>query len=257
MKVKLQQLFIMVKYLLIILLFVSASVNAQRINYGTLPTIDSISPTDYFPGLRAPNSQFKSTYNDLISLMRDSITTGSVLWGDITGDLIDQTDLLSALDLKLNISDTAAMMKRDTSSVYLLADFSTSSTTAVSTGLAFQIAANAVYTVIISGTASKATTTSGMKLAIGAPTGCTIKGQQQHGTSSLSTAMQNGLITAINTLGTTFATGAGVEVPFRIEATITNGSTAGVISLDVATVTSNAATIYAGTRMVWHKAKGL
>lgn len=221
-----------------------------------------------------------------------AITGGSSTpeWGTITGDLDAQTDLNAALLakkdvadsgrgvsqyvtgatlnkvrdslqgnilLKLNISDTAAMMKRDTSSVYLLSDFSTSSVTAVSTGLNFQIAANAVYTVIISGTASKATTTSGMKLAIGAPTGCTIKGQQQHGTSSLSTAMQNGLITAINTLGTTFATGAGVEVPFRIEATITNGSTAGVISLDVATVTSNAATIYAGTRMVWHKAKGL
>lgn len=37
-------------------------------------------------------------------------TGGSVAWGSITGTLSDQTDLQSALNLKLNISDTASML---------------------------------------------------------------------------------------------------------------------------------------------------
>ena len=89
-----------------------------------------------------------------------------------------------------------------------------------------------------------------------APTqyGTTIKGQQQQGGAAGSTAMINSFITAINTLGSTFATGVGVEVPFRIEATLTTSSTAGNILLRFATVTSNTATIYAGSRMVWNVA---
>ncbi len=134
------------KYFFSILLFISSSVGAQRINYGLIPTGDSISPTDYFPALRAPNSQYKATYNDLISLIRDSIAgatidtsnkwvnriqrtpgkdsiiffigstryaikdsvggSSSVLWGSITGDLIDQTDLLAELNIKKDVADS-------------------------------------------------------------------------------------------------------------------------------------------------------
>ena len=136
----------------------------------------------------------------------------------------------------------------------LTSDANTSNTTATDTNLTFAAAANTTYTIIISGTASKASTTTGLKLEIGAPTGTTIKGQQQQGGAAGSTAMTNSFITAINTLGSTFATGAGVEVPFRIEATITTSSTAGNILLRFATVTSNTATIYAGSRMVWNVA---
>jgi hypothetical protein len=245
------------KYILIIFLFVCGSVSAQRINYGILPTIDSISATDYFPALRAPNSQYKATYQALIDLMQDSITGGGATWGTITGDLDTQADLYTALNLKLPISDTAAMMKRDTTSCYLLADTTTTSTTAVGTGLKFQIAANERYVVEVNGTASKATSNTGLKLAIGAPTSCTIKGYAQQGAAALSTAMTNSLITAINTLGNTFATGIGVEVPFRLVFTVTNGANAGVIELQFATVTSNTATIFAGTNMRWQRTKGL
>lgn len=147
--------------------------------------------------------------------------------------------------------------KMDTLSMgvsHLAADFTTSSTTAVNTGLSFYAAANTSYKITIVGTASKATSSSGMKLAIGAPSGCTVKGFAQQGGSTLSSALTNSLITAINTLGSTFATGTGVEVVFRIEATVNNGSTAGLVTLDAATVTSNVATIYAqGTSMQWHK----
>jgi len=169
----------------------------------------------------------------------------------------DTASLSNRINLKLNISDTAAMMKRDTTSAYLILDATTSSTTAVGTGLRFQIGANQTFIVMIDGTASKATTNTGLKLAIGAPTSCTIKGYAQLGAASASTAMTNSLITAINTLGNTFATGIGVEVPFRLVFTVTNGANAGTIELQFATVTSNTATIFAGTNMRWQRTKGL
>lgn len=136
----------------------------------------------------------------------------------------------------------------------LTSDANTTSVTAVDTNLSFAAAANTTYILTITGTASKATTTTGLKLEIGCPTATTIKGQQQQGAAAGSTAMTNSFITAINTLGSTFATGTGVEVPFRIEATVTTSSTPGNILLRFATVTSNTATIYAGTRMSWQVA---
>jgi len=189
---------------------------------------------------------------------------GSVKWGSITGGLEDQTDLVTALGAKLDESDTASLSDRinlkadkaDTvrnGSATLAADFTTSSTTAVSTNLTFAIGAYETYVVSIFGTASKATSTSGMKLAIAAPSGCTIKGLAQQGGGTLSTALTNSLITAINTLGSTFATGNGVEVGFRWEFRVINGATPGNITLQGATVTSNTATIYAGSSMIWHK----
>lgn len=189
---------------------------------------------------------------------------GSVAWGSITGGLEDQTDLVTALAAKLDESDTASlsdrinlkMDKADTvrnGAATLAADFTTSSTTAVSTNLTFAIGAYESYVVSVFGTASKATSTSGMKLAIAAPSGCTIKGLAQQGGGTLSTALTNSLITAINTLGSTFATGNGVEVGFRWEFRVINGATPGNITLQGATVTSNTATIYAGSSMIWHK----
>lgn len=184
-------------------------------------------------------------------------SSGTVSWGDIVGDIDTQSDLFTALNLKLNIADTASMMKRDTTSAYLLSNFNTSNTTATNTGLKFQIAANEIYRITITGTVSKATSTTGLKIAIGAPTGCTIKAINQVGATTLAAAMANTLITAVNTLGATFSAGAGVEVPFRVEGVVTNGANAGVIELQVATVTSNAATVYAGTSMTWQRTKGL
>jgi len=139
-------------------------------------------------------------------------------------------------------------------SEFLASDFTTSSTTAVSTNLSFAIAANEAYVVTITGTASKATTNTGLKLAIGAPTGCTISGEQYGSLATLAAFQTPSLITAINTLGTTFATGIGIQVTFRLEFRVINGSTAGNITLQCATVTSNVATIYAGTRMTYTKA---
>jgi hypothetical protein len=127
----------------------------------------------------------------------------------------------------------------------LASNFNTSSTTAVDTPLSVAIAANEKLDIIIVGTVSKATTTTGVRVGISAPAGATIAGFQQSGAASLNTAMTNSLLTAINTLGTTFATGAGVEVPFRMEFAVDNSSTAGNITLQIATVTSNAVTLFA------------
>jgi len=141
--------------------------------------------------------------------------------------------------------------------VFLTSNFTTSSTTAVSTNLSFAIAPNEKYYVTIEGTASKATSSTGLKLAVGAPTGCTVVGEAYLGGATLAATQVPSLISAINTLGTTFATGTGVQVTFRETFLVQNSTTAGTITLQAATVTSNVATIYAGTRMFYTKATGL
>jgi len=133
----------------------------------------------------------------------------------------------------------------------LASNFTTTSTTGASTNLTFDIASNEIYRVRIAGTASKATSNTGLRLAISAPTGCTIKGVQYGGGATLAAPLVPSLITAINTLGTTFATGIGVEVGFVLEFVVRNSSTAGSITLQCATVTSNTATIFANTMMSW------
>ena len=154
-------------------------------------------------------------------------------------------------------SDTASMLSNYVRNVptiaYLGSDFTTTSTTAVSTNLSIAVAANTAYRIMISGSASKATSSTGMKISISAPTGTTIKATASLGSNAISTIV-NSFITAINTLGSTFATGVGVEVPFRVEGILVTGSTAGNIVLQGATVTSNTATIYANTLMTLTKA---
>lgn len=174
-----------------------------------------------------------------------------------------KTSVVNAADaLKVNISDTASMLskyvRKDTACLYLISDVSTSNTTATNTNLTYPIAANETYRIMIAGTCSKATTTTGMKIAIAGPTGSSIKSVIQGGQALMVTAPQGQLYSSINSLcNNVFATGAGVEVPFRLEGVITNGANAGSITLQFATVTSNAATIYSGTVMQLIKAKGL
>ena len=174
----------------------------------------------------------------------------------------DTSSLSNRINLKVNYTDTASMLtnyvRKDTACFHLTSDVSTSNTTATNTNLTFTIGANETYRIMVAGTCSKATTTTGMKIAIGAPTGCSIKSVIQGGQALVATAPQGQILSAVNTLSTNaFATGAGVEVPFRLEGVITNGANAGSITLQFATVTSNTATIYAGTVMQLIKSKGL
>ena len=99
-----------------------------------------------------------------------------------------------------------------------------------------------------------ASSATGLKFAIGAPTGCVVKGFQLGGGATLAAALVPSLITAINTLGTTLATGTGIQVAFALNFRVVNSSTAGNITIQVATVTSNTLTIYAGTKMIYNKA---
>ena len=143
----------------------------------------------------------------------------------------------------------------DTTTFYLLSDFTTSSTSATNTNLTFNLGANEVRRIMINGTCSKVGTT-GLKLAIGAPTGATIKATQNSSSNAINTSAIS-VISAINSLGGTINTVTGVEMPFRIEGVITNGANAGAVTLQVATVTSGAVTIYAGTILSVGKVKGL
>jgi len=171
----------------------------------------------------------------------------------------DTASLSNRINLKLNISDTAAMLANYVQSVptiaYLGSDFTTSSTTAVSTNLSIAVAANTAYRIMINGSASKATSATGLKVSISAPAGTTIKANFSYGANALNT-IQNAFITAINTLypSTGFSTAVATEVPFRIEGILVTSSTPGNVILQGATVTSNTATIYASTLMTLTKA---
>jgi hypothetical protein len=179
-----------------------------------------------------------------------------------TANMLTNYAKTSAVNLKLNISDTTTMLskyaRKDTACLYLIADANTSNLTATNTNLTYAVGANETYRIMIAGTCSKATTPTGMKIAIGAPTGATLKSVIQGGQALVATAPQGQILSSINTLcANPFATGVGVEVPFRLEGVITTGANAGSITLQFASFTSNTATIYAGTVMQLIKAKGL
>lgn len=147
---------------------------------------------------------------------------------------------------------TALNLKQTGGTMSLTSDFNTSSTTAVSTNLTFSIAANETWGVTITGTCSKATSSTGLKLAIGAPVGCTVNGFVDS-RSNVITTNQTYILNAINTLGTALSTAIALVVPFIIQITVVNSTTPGSITLQVATVTSNIATIYNGTKMTYSK----
>lgn len=212
------------------------------------------------------NNQLVSTVNGVASTALTAALTGDVtgnmgetIVSKINGSPLGTTTGATAGQvLSWNGSEWApTSIEQTIGAARLTSNFTTSSTSATSTNLRFAIDANDSYYVTIEGSVSKASSTSGMKLAIAAPAGCAIIGEAYLGGSSLSTAPTPSLITAINTLGSTFATGNGVRVTFRMTFLVTNSSTAGYITLQAATVSSNTVTIYAGSRMSWIKAIGL
>ena len=147
---------------------------------------------------------------------------------------------------------TTAFVRAETLlSKCLTSNFTSSSVTAVSTNLTFAIAANEVFDVDVYGTCSKASSATGLKFAVGAPTGCTVAGFQLGGAATLAASLVPSLITAINTLGTALATGTGIQVAFELHFRVVNSSTAGSITIQCASVTSNTLTIYAGSKMNW------
>lgn len=134
----------------------------------------------------------------------------------------------------------------------LASNFTTSSTTGANTNLTFAIASQESWDVTIVGTAQKATSGTGLKLGISIPSGCTLKGWAELGGTAFATALTISSMTS-GALGSTFSTSIGVEVPFRLQFSVRNSTTAGSITLQGATVTSNVATIFAGTSMRYVK----
>jgi hypothetical protein len=152
------------------------------------------------------------------------------------------------------LATTAFVMQESPYTKVLTSDFTTSSLTAVSTNLTFAIGANEVWVVDFYGMYSKATSATGLKLAVGAPTGCTVAGFQKGGGATLAVAHVNSLISAINSLLTTVATGIGIKVTGELHFRVVNSSTAGSITIQMATVTGNVATMYAGSYINFYRA---
>lgn len=139
---------------------------------------------------------------------------------------------------------------------YLASDFTTSSVTAVNTNLSFAIGANESFVVDVYGLASKAVSSTGLKIAINGPSGCTATGFVETSSNAITTRLAY-QVSAIGTLGSAFSTNIALVVPFSMHVTIVNGATPGSVTLQAATVTSNTATIYAGASMLYKKARPL
>ncbi len=142
--------------------------------------------------------------------------------------------------------------------VFLSTNATLNSTSATNTNLQLTIGANESYYITIEGSVMRSGSSSGIKLAIGAPSGTTINGEAYLGGSALAALPVPSLLTSANTLGNTFSTGNGVRVTFRMSFLVTT-TNAGTITLQGAESnnTTGTATIYAGTRMSWNKAAGL
>src|SRR5215469_7795096 len=123
----------------------------------------------------------------------------------------------------------------------LTSNFTTTSTSAQPTALSFSIGDNEVWIVDCQITA-QCSSTGGIAYAVAAPTGATIEGWVKSSTSAITTLSYQRL-TAINTLtSTALHTVATTPAPDMIRFTITNGSTAGVVTIEVASKTSGQTT---------------
>lgn len=167
----------------------------------------------------------------------------------------------SATTTLIGASDTAAMLANYVrtnaiSSGYLSSDATTTNLTATNTNLTFPIAANETWRIMVAGTA-KNSTTGQVKIAIAAPTGCTMRGIVNGGGATMGSSTVNQALNAVNTLSAGFATGNNVEVAFRFEGVVVNGANAGSITLQFAAGTTGTATIYNGTLMQWTRTKPL
>lgn len=128
-------------------------------------------------------------------------------------------------------------------------NFTTTAATAQNTNLTFAMLANEVWIVEAELTV-QCSSTGGVKFAVAGPTGATIEGWVITSTSAITTpSLQR--ITAIGTLtGTAAHTVATTPGPDRIRFTITNSTTAGSCTIQLASVTSGqTTTVFAGSYM--------
>jgi hypothetical protein len=211
------------------------------------------------------SNQLVSTVNGVAATAL-SVTTS----GDVTGNLgATVVSKINGSPLGTTTSATTGQLlgwngtawvpvNNNQGAVFLSSAFTFNSLTATDSNLEFAIGANENYVVMIEGSVMRSGSTSGIKLSVGAPAGTTINGEAYLGGSTLAAFPVPSLITSINTLGTTFSTGNGVRVSFRMSFLVST-TTAGFIVLQAAESnnTTGTSTIYAGTRMSWSKATGL
>jgi hypothetical protein len=136
----------------------------------------------------------------------------------------------------------------------LASNFTTTNATATSTNLTFNIAANEVWIVDVQMTV-QCSSTGGVKVAVAAPTGATIEGWYDSSLGAITTLSYQRL-TAINTLTSTathiVATTPGGD---KMRFTITAGSTAGAVTIQLASGTSGqTTTVFSGASLVARRA---
>ena len=136
-------------------------------------------------------------------------------------------------------------------------NFTTTSTSAANTNLKFAIGANESYYVVVEGSISKSSNSSGSKLAVSVPSGATVSGETYGGAGSLTNAQVMNILSANTLTSNAISTATGVQVPFRMTFTVTSSTTTGNVIIQAASVSSGTTTIYAGTRMTWTKVTSL
>lgn len=143
---------------------------------------------------------------------------------------------------------------REDVALRLTANFTTTSTSATSTALSFDIEANEVWVVDVQITA-QCSSTGGVKYAVAAPTGATIEGWLYSSTSAITTLSYQRL-TAIGTLTSTAThTIATTPAPDVIRCVITNGATRGTVTIQAASGTSGqTTTIFSGSSLYAQRA---
>ena len=136
---------------------------------------------------------------------------------------------------------------REFLAVKLAANFTTTATAAAATALTFSIGANEVWWVQVQATA-QCSGTGGSKYAVAAPAGATIEGWIYSSTTAITTFSYQRL-TAISTLNlTALHTVAITPAPDVLTFVVTNGATAGAVTIQGASVTSGqTTTIFAGS----------
>lgn len=138
---------------------------------------------------------------------------------------------------------TAANLNRlrEVLAARLAANFTTTVVAATSTLLTFQIAANEVWFVDCQLT-TQCSGVGGVKYAVAAPAGATIEGWIYSSLANITTPSYQRL-TAISTLNTTaLHIVANTPGPDMIRFVITNGSTAGSVAIQAASVTAGQTT---------------
>jgi hypothetical protein len=143
---------------------------------------------------------------------------------------------------------------REAAAVTLAANFTTTNATATSTALSFAIGANEVWIVDVQAT-TQCSSTGGTKYAVAAPSGATIEGWIYSSGAAITTLVYQRIV-AINTLSATLLhTVATTPGPDILRFVVTNGATAGAVTLQAASGTSGqTTTISLGSSMVARRA---